>query len=170
METIFPEHATPPSQLSTPSLIEQQAIIEISNSLATLTADAIALYVKTKNYHWHVTGMHFRDLHLLFDEQAGDLIAMVDVLAERARKIGGTAIRSIAEISRLTRVPNDDDAFVPPKEMIERLKNDNLQLAKNLREAKSVCDRASDDATAAILDELIDQTERRVWFLDASLK
>ncbi|MCW5945801.1 MAG: DNA starvation/stationary phase protection protein [Fimbriimonadales bacterium] len=170
MGALHQTEAPTPAQLSTPSILESEAVAHISQSLAALTADVIALYVKTKNYHWHVTGPHFRSLHLLFDEQAAELIAMVDILAERARKIGGKTIHSISEISRLQRIADDNDPIVRPEEMLKRLRNDNLELAKRMNETKSICERASDAATSAVLDEFIDQAERRVWFLDASIE
>ncbi len=170
MGVINRQHATVPTQLATPTSLEAEPTANISRALAALTADVLALYVKTKNYHWHVTGPHFRTLHLLFDEQAAELIGMVDVLAERARKIGGASIRSISEISRLQRIADDNDAIVPAEDMLKRLRNDNLELKNRMSEAKSICDDARDAATSAVLDEFIDQAERRVWFLDASIE
>jgi starvation-inducible DNA-binding protein len=170
MAAINQKHAAPHTQLATPTALDSEQVAKISRALAGLTADVIAMYLKTKNYHWHVTGPHFRTLHLLFDEQAAQLIGMVDILAERARKIGGTSIRSISEVSRLQHIADDNDAIVPPEEMLKRLRNDNLELRTRLSDAKSMCDEAGDSATSAALDEFIDEAEQRVWFLDASIE
>jgi starvation-inducible DNA-binding protein len=123
------------------------------------------LYLKTKNFHWHVSGPHFRDYHLLLDEQADQLYAMTDPIAERARKVGGTTLRSIGHIARVQRVKDNDADYVTPLDMLAELREDNGQLAARLREAHNVCDEHGDVATASLLEVWIDETERRVWFL-----
>jgi starvation-inducible DNA-binding protein len=141
---------------------EVRAVVEAVNPLI---ADAFALYVKTKNFHWHLAGIHFRDLHLLFDEQADDILDAIDPLAERLRKLGGTTIRSISHISQLQTIADDNDDFVPPKVMIERLLADNRHLAEQQRAAIAVCDQNRDTPTGNLLQDILDHTERRVWFL-----
>ncbi|WP_068469833.1 Dps family protein [Candidatus Protochlamydia phocaeensis] len=153
------------SQLSTPNTLGEQAGKAVAEALNPLVADAFALYVKTKNFHWHLSGHHFRDYHLLFDEQADQIFAMIDVLAERVRKLGGTTIRSIGHISQLQNVQDDNDEFVPPLEMVKRLMEDNKNLAARMREAHHVCEENEDVATASFLEVFIDETERRTWFL-----
>ena len=128
-------------------------------------ADMYALYLKTKNFHWHVSGPHFRDYHLMLDEQAAEIFATTDEIAERARKLGGTTLRSIGHIARLQRVVDNDADFVAPDDMLAELKDDNLQLTQRMRETHDVCDEHSDVATASLLENWIDQAERRVWFL-----
>lgn len=137
----------------------------IGAALRTLLADAFALYLKTKNFHWHVRGSHFRDYHLLFDEQAGEVLAMTDDLAERARKLGVATLRSIGEIARLQRLADNDEAEVPDRRMLGELLDDNERLAAFLRETHALCDREGDIATASLLETWVDQTERRSWFL-----
>lgn len=137
----------------------------ITAALNPLTADAFALYVKTKNFHWHLSGPHFRDYHLLFDEQADQIFAMIDVLAERVRKLGGITIHSIGHIGQLQTIKDDDDSFVEPKEMLRRLLNDNKKMADNMRAAHKVCEKHEDVASTSILEIFIDETERRAWFL-----
>lgn len=137
----------------------------IAEEINPLVADAFALYVKTKNYHWHMSGPHFRDYHLMLDEQADQIFAMIDVLAERVRKLGGLTIHSIGQIAQLQRVKDDDDAFVEPKKMLERLYEENKNLATRMLEAHQVCDDYKDVATASLLEVFIDETERRAWFL-----
>jgi starvation-inducible DNA-binding protein len=141
---------------------EAQAIVEAVNPLI---ADAFALYVKTKNFHWHVSGSHFRDYHLLLDEQADAIFDAIDTLAERVRRIGGLTIRSIGHISQLQTIQDDDDEYVPPAEMMRRLLQDNVHLAEQQRAAIAVCDQHRDSVTANVLQEILDQTERRTWFL-----
>jgi starvation-inducible DNA-binding protein len=143
---------------------EVQAVTEAVNPLI---ADALALYVKTKNFHWHVASSHFRDYHLLFDEQAETLLASVDVLAERVRRIGGTTIRSIGHISHLQTIDDDNDTFVTPEQMIQRLLRDNRHIAERQRAAIEVCDDNRDTPTGNVLQEILDETERRIWFLHA---
>lgn len=154
-----------PAKLATPNDLKEKGRLEIAASINPIIADAFALYVKTKNFHWHLSGSHFRDYHLLFDEQAEQIYAMVDVLAERIRKLGGTTIRSIGHISRLQNVKDDDDAFVEPEAMLKRLLNDNQDFAARMRAAHKVCEDNNDIATTSILEIFIDETERRTWFL-----
>jgi starvation-inducible DNA-binding protein len=130
-----------------------------------LLADMFALYLKTKNFHWHVSGPHFRDYHLMLDEQAAEIFATTDEIAERARKLGGTTIRSIGHIAKLQRVADNDADFVTPADMLAELKEDNLQLTQRMRETHDVCDEHCDVATASLLEVWIDQAEKRVWFL-----
>lgn len=154
-----------PSKLATPTDLGDKARQALTTTLNPLIADAFALFVKTKNYHWHVSGPHYRDYHLLFDEQAAQIFAMIDVLAERVRKLGGVTIHSISEIARLQKVRDDNETYVGPREMVKRLLEDNKEYAVHLRAAHKVCDEHNDVATASILEVLIDETERRVWFL-----
>ena len=154
-----------PQKLATPTDLNKGACKAVTDVINPLIADAFALYIKTKNYHWHVTGSHYRDYHLLLDEQAAQIFNMIDILAERIRKLGGTTIRSVDHVSRLTRIHDDNDAFVPPIEMIRRLLEDNKDYATHLREAHRICDENDDVATASVLEIFIDETERRTWFL-----
>lgn len=151
--------------LATPSNLGQNAVKDISTVLAALLADMFALYLKTKNFHWHMSGPHFRDYHLLLDEQAAEIFAATDDIAERARKIGGTTLRSIGHIAKLQRVADNDADFVTPDDMLAELRDDNLQLAQRMRETHDVCDEHGDVATASLLEVWIDQAERRTWFL-----
>jgi starvation-inducible DNA-binding protein len=128
-------------------------------------ADVFALYLKTKNFHWHVSGPHFRDYHLLLDEQAGQLFAMTDPIAERVRKLGGLTLRSIGQIARTQRVQDNDAEYVEPSDMLAELQEDNKALAARLREAHNVCDEHGDIATASLIEVWVDETERRIWFL-----
>ena len=141
------------------------AVEEISDALRKLLADVFALYLKTKNFHWHMKGPHFRDYHLLLDEQAGQLFAMTDDIAERARKLGGTTLRSISDISRHQRLQDNNTESVLPKDMLAELWDDNQQLTRFLRSAHEICDKFNDVATASLLETWIDETERRAWFL-----
>lgn len=152
-------------KLSTPTSLGEKASKAITAAVNPLVADAYALYIKTKNFHWHLSGAHFRDYHLLFDEQADQIFAMTDVLAERVRKLGGLTIHSIGEIGQLQRIKDDNDAYVTPKEMVRRLMEDNKNLADWMREAHQVCSDHNDVATTSILEVFIDETERRTWFL-----
>jgi starvation-inducible DNA-binding protein len=151
--------------LETPTDLKQDAVAEISGALRILLADMFALYVKTKNYHWHMSGPHFRDYHLLLDEQAEQIFATTDDIAERARKIGGTTIRSIGHISRLQRVQDNDADFVTPLDMLAELRDDNKQLTANMRETHGLTDEHDDVATTSLLENWIDEAERRTWFL-----
>lgn len=154
-----------PGALATATDIEASNVSVIAEAVNPLIADALALYVKTKNFHWHLSGPRFRDYHLLFDEHAASILESVDVLAERVRKIGGTTLRSIGHIGRLQRIPDDDDDYVPPAEMTRRLLNDNRQIAERQRAAIDLCDSRGDSPTGNILQDILDQTERRIWFL-----
>ena len=154
-----------PSALSTPTDLRQEEVAAVAAAVNPLIADTLALYMKTKNFHWHLFGVHFRDFHLLFDEHAEVLIESVDILAERIRKIGGTTLRSISHVSELQTISDDNDDFVPPSEMIRRLLADNQQMAKAQRAAIDICDENRDSPTGNLLQEILDQTERRIWFL-----
>ncbi len=151
--------------LDTPTNLTSNATRDISGALTTLLADVFALYIKTKNFHWHMSGPHFRDYHLLLDEQGEQLFAVTDAIAERVRKIGGATLRSIGQISRLQRVLDNDADYVTPLDMLAELRDDNKQLAANMREAHSLCDEHGDVASASLLETWIDEAERRVWFL-----
>src|SRR6201985_268436 len=143
----------------------RDATKEISNALRPLLADVFALYVKTKNFHWHMTGAHFRDYHLLLDEHGEQIFAMTDDIAERARKLGGTTLRSIGDISRHQTLKDNDAEFITPKEMLAELHSANAHLTRSLRATHEVCDRHNDVATASLIENWIDETERRSWFL-----
>ena len=151
--------------LQVPTDLESNAVRDVSAALNVLLADTFALYVKTKNFHWHVSGPHFRDYHLMFDEQGDQLFAMTDDIAERVRKIGGTTIRSIGQIARLQRVEDNDADFVDPYDMLAELRDDNKDLTARMRELHDMCDEYRDVATASLIENWIDQTERRHWFL-----
>jgi starvation-inducible DNA-binding protein len=141
------------------------AVDEICAGLKPLLADVFALYLKTKNFHWHMSGRHFRDYHLLLDEQGDQIFAMTDPMAERVRKIGGMTLRSIGQISRLQRILDNDAGYVTPLDMLAELRDDNKQMAASMREIHSLCDEHEDVATASLLETWIDETERRTWFL-----
>jgi starvation-inducible DNA-binding protein len=151
--------------LETPSDLKPSAVKEIAGALTILLADMFALYVKTKNFHWHVSGPHFRDYHLLLDEQAEQIFATTDDIAERVRKTGGTTLRSIGHISRLQRVLDNDADFVTPLDMLAELRDDNRQLVANLRETHGLCIEHGDVASASLIENWIDESERRTWFL-----
>ena len=151
--------------LDTPTDLSPNGVAEISRALMTLLADMFALYLKTKNFHWHVSGPHFRDYHLLLDEQADQIFAMSDDVAERARKLGATTLRSIGDISRNQRLKDNDRAGLSPKEMLSDLCTDNKKLIGFLRSTHEVCDKNDDGATASLIENWIDETERRRWFL-----
>ncbi len=142
-----------------------EAVAGISGVLKQLLADVFVLYLKTKNFHWHMRGRHFRDYHLLLDEHAGQLLAMTDEIAERARKLGGTTLRSISDISRHQRLRDNNEESVTPKAMVEELHADNQQLTRFLRFTHEVCDKHNDVATASLIETWIDESERRAWFL-----
>jgi len=150
---------------SMPSAFDPNAVAQISNALTALLADLFALYLKTKNFHWHMSGPHFRDYHLLLDEQSEQIFATTDDIAERVRKIGGVTLHSIGQIARLQRVADNDADFVPAHQMLAELCEDNAQLAIRLRSAHSLCDEYGDVATASLIENWIDEAERRVWFL-----
>src|SRR3954447_21279447 len=151
--------------LNTPTDLKPGATTDISAALNGILADVFALYLKTKNFHWHMSGPHFRDYHLLLDEHGDQVFAMTDPIAERVRKIGGLTIKSISQISRLQRVLDNDADYVDPADMIAELAEDNKTLAARLREAHNVCDEHRDVATASLVEVWIDETERRTWFL-----
>ena len=151
--------------LSTPTDLSAKATRNVSAAMNEVLADVFALYVKTKNLHWHLSGPHFRDYHLMFDEQADQIFAMTDPIAERIRKIGGTTIRSIGNIARLQRMLDNDAEYVEPEDMLAELCEDNKTLAARLRETHNVCDEYRDVATASLIEVWIDETERRTWFL-----
>ncbi|MFB9949872.1 Dps family protein [Rhizobium puerariae] len=151
--------------LATPSDLGKNAVTDIAAALTTLLADVFSLYLKTKNFHWHMSGPHFRDYHLLLDEQAEQIFAMTDDLAERARKIGGTTLRSVGHAARLQRIPDNDAEFVTPEDMLSELREDNRQLISLMRETHDLCDEHNDVATASLLENWIDEAERRTWFL-----
>ena len=151
--------------LETASDLSRDGVVEISSSLRQLLADVFALYAKTKNFHWHMTGRHFRDYHLLLDEHSEQVFAMTDDIAERARKIGGATLRSISDISRHQRLQDNNEESVTPKEMLAELFADNQQLTRSMRSTHEVCEKHNDVATASLIENWIDQTERRTWFL-----
>jgi starvation-inducible DNA-binding protein len=154
-----------PAQLATVTDLWPQEAQAVTEAVNTLIANAFALYVKTKNFHWHLASWHFRDYHLLFDEQADAIFASIDVMAERVRRIGGTTFRSISHIGQLQTIEDDNTDFVPAGEMVKRLMEDNGLMAKMLREAIFVCDKHRDSSTSNALEEILDETERRTWFL-----
>jgi starvation-inducible DNA-binding protein len=151
--------------LVTPTDLTAAATKNIAGAMNAILADVFALYLKTKNFHWHLSGPHFRDYHLLLDEQADQIYAMADPIAERVRKLGGTTLRSIGHIARLQRVLDNDAEYVEPSDMLAELREDNKTLAARLREAHNVCDDHHDIATASLIEVWIDETERRTWFL-----
>ena len=151
--------------LKTPTDLAPQGVAAIEGQLRQLLADVFALYVKTKNFHWHMSGPHFRDYHLLLDEQSDQLFAMTDDIAERARKIGGTTIRSIGHIARLKRVLDNDADYVTAQDMLAELRDDNKELTAHMRETHGLCEEHNDVATASLLEVWIDEAERRTWFL-----
>jgi len=155
----------PIEALETPSDLAESGREKVAEALNRLVADSFALYIKTKNYHWHVSGRHFRDYHLLLDEQADQIFATIDPLAERVRKIGANTIRSVAHIAQLQRVKDNDDDFVAPKDMLLDLIAENKKMAGNMRNTHKLADEAEDVATASLLENFIDETERRTWFL-----
>lgn len=154
----------------TPTDLSHDAVAEISSELRKLLADVFALYVKTKNFHWHMSGSHFRDYHLLLDEQATQIFAMTDDIAERARKIGATTIHSIMEIASHQRLKDNNAEIVSPKDMLSELCDDNQRLTRSLRATHEICDRHNDVATASMIEVWIDETERRTWFLSETIR
>ncbi len=165
MTTRTKSHTTTQSPLATPTDLRAEEVRAVCQAVNPLIADAFALYVKTKNFHWHVAGSHFRDFHLLLDEQADSILDSIDTLAERVRRIGGTTLHSIGHISRLQTIGDDNDEFVLPEQMIDRLLADNRHIAEMQRAAITVCDKNRDSATSNRLQEILDGTEKRVWFL-----
>jgi starvation-inducible DNA-binding protein len=154
-----------PKQLATPTDLKPEEVKRIVEAVNPLIADAFALYTKTKNFHWHIASSHYRDYHLLLDEQATAIFESIDPLAERMRRIGGTTIRSITHISQLQTIEDDNQDFVPPDKMIEELLKDNRHLAEMQRAAIEVCEQKRDMPTSNLLQDILDQTERRIWFL-----
>jgi len=157
--------ADPNAALKTPTDLNRNDTKTVAQALNGILADSYALYFKTKNFHWHVSGPHFRDYHLLLDDQAAQILATTDVIAERVRKTGNATLRSVGDISRHQTIKDNDKDFVAPEEMLAELRDDNLKLIALLREAKEIVDEAKDNATSGILDEWTDQAEERAWFL-----
>lgn len=153
------------NRLTTPNALGDEAVKNISGALNALVADVLALYLKTKNFHWHLSGPHFRDYHLLLDDHGTQLFAMTDDIAERVRKIGGQTIRSIGHVSRLQRIRDNDEEYVTAEDMIAELREDNRALLASLRAAHDLCDEATDVGTTSLIEVWIDETERRIWFL-----
>jgi starvation-inducible DNA-binding protein len=151
--------------LDTPTDLAPEAVTKISTALNALLADAFALYLKTKNFHWHVSGRHFHDYHIMLDEQSDAIFATTDQLAERVRKLGGTTLRSIGQISKLQTIQDNNEDFVPPREMLRELMEDNKHVAAAMRKAHKLADDHEDSGTAGLLETFIDETERRTWFL-----
>src|ERR1700733_3246342 len=148
-----------------PSGFDSDAVTALSTALTSVVADLFALYIKTKNFHWHVSGPHFRDYHLLLDDQAGQIFAMTDDIAERVRKIGGVTIRSIGQVARLQRLSDNEADYVDPLDMLAELREDNRAILASMREVHDLCDEENDVATTSLLENWIDETERRIWFL-----
>ena len=170
MKTLSPKKAAAAktrrgAAIATPTDLGATATKDLSGALNAILADVFAIYLKTKNFHWHMSGPHFRDYHLLLDDHGDQIYAMTDPLAERVRKVGGTTLRSIGHIARLQRVSDNDAEFVTPLDMLAELHQDNIQLAASLRAAHEVCDEHKDIATASLIENWIDETERRAWFL-----
>jgi starvation-inducible DNA-binding protein len=161
---------TKEAPLITPTDLRPAATKDISGAMNAILADVFALYLKTKNFHWHMSGPHFRDYHLLLDDQSDQIFAMTDPIAERVRKIGGMTLRSIGQISKMQRVLDNDADYVEPLDMLAELREDNNTLAARLREAHEVCDEHHDIATASLIEVWIDETERRAWFLFESCR
>ena len=153
------------ADIQTPTDLGANANRDIPAALRALLADVFALYLKTKNFHWHISGPHFRDYHLMLDEQSEQIFAMTDDIAERARKIGGTTLRSIGQIAREKRILDNDADYVDPQDMLAELRSDNQQLTREMRRVHELCDEYGDVATASLLENWIDETERRIWFL-----
>jgi starvation-inducible DNA-binding protein len=165
MAKSYTNHSKERKYLETPTDLSREGVAEISGELRKLLADVFALYLKTKNFHWHMSGTHFRDYHLLLDEQSDQIFAMTDDIAERARKIGGLTIHSISEISEQQRLKDNNAEFVAPEEMLGELRDDNQGLVRSMRATHEVRDKNHDIATASLLENWIDETERRTWFL-----
>ncbi|WP_066587989.1 Dps family protein [Sphingomonas pruni] len=155
----------PNADLKTPTDLSSNAAKSVKDALNAILADSFALYLKTKNFHWHVSGPHFRDYHLMLDEQAAQIFASTDDIAERVRKTGNVTLRSIGDIARHQTLKDNDQDFVSPDDMLKELRDDNLKLVESLREAKDIADNAKDNATSAMIDDWTDQAERRAWFL-----
>jgi starvation-inducible DNA-binding protein len=153
------------TRIASRSDLKRESVEQVCSMLRPLLADVFGLYLKTKSFHWHISGIHFRDYHLLLDEHADQIFAMTDEIAERARKLGGTTLRSIGDIAKHQRLKDNNSAGGDPKEMLLELRDDNLQLTRYLRETHEICDQGGDVATASLIENWIDQTERRTWFL-----
>ncbi|HYW63735.1 MAG TPA: DNA starvation/stationary phase protection protein [Bradyrhizobium sp.] len=153
------------ADLDTPTDLPEGAVAKISTALNTLLADAFALYLKTKNFHWHVSGRHFHDYHLMLDEQSDAIFATTDQLAERVRKLGGVTLRSIGQIAKVQTIKDNNEEYVPPREMLRELMEDNKHMAASMRKAHKLADDNEDSGTAGLLETFIDETERRTWFL-----
>jgi starvation-inducible DNA-binding protein len=151
-------------ELDTPTDLSEDGVNKISAAMNTILADTFALYLKTKNFHWHVSGRHFRDYHLLLDEQSEQIFETTDEIAERVRKIGGTTLRSIGQVAKLQTLEDNDESYVPPREMLRELMNDNKKVVAAMRKAHDICDKYEDVATASLLETFIDGAERRTWF------
>src|SRR5881296_3458584 len=154
-----------PAALQTRTDLTSEAVDAVTDALNTLLADAFALYVKTKNFHWHVSGRHFRDYHLMLDEQSDAIFATTDQLAERVRKLGGITLRSIGQVGKLQTIKDNNEDYVPPRQMLRELMEDNKHVAAAMRKAHKICDDYEDSGTAGLLETFIDETERRTWFL-----
>jgi starvation-inducible DNA-binding protein len=155
----------PTPRLATPTDLKSNAVKDIAGAMNAILADTFALYMKTKNFHWHVSGPHFRDYHLLLDDQAAEIFATTDDIAERVRKIGGNTLRSIGDIGRKQRLADNDAEYVDPADMLAELREDNQRVVASMREAHELCDEHNDVATASLLENYIDAAEKRVWFL-----
>jgi starvation-inducible DNA-binding protein len=160
----------PTTALEVPTDLSQNSVEQISGVLRELLADVFVLYVKTKNFHWHMSGRHFRDYHLLLDEHGDQIFAMTDAIAERSRKVGGTTLRSIGDIARHQRLKDNDKEFVAPKDMLAELCEDNQALTRSLRAKHKVCEQHHDYATTSLIETWIDETERRTWFLSETVR
>lgn len=155
----------PTPRLATPTDLKSNAVKDIAGALNAILADTFALYMKTKNFHWHISGPHFRDYHLLLDDQAAEIFATTDEIAERVRKIGGNTLRSIGDIGRKQRLADNDADYVDPADMLAELRDDNQRVVASMREAHELCDEHNDVASASLLENYIDAAEKRVWFL-----
>ncbi len=165
MSTAAKSASTTQPRMRTPTDLGANAAKDIAAAINALLADTFALYLKTKNFHWHMSGPHFRDYHLLLDEQSEQIFAMTDVLAERVRKIGGTTLRSIGDIAKRQRIADNDSDYVDPLDMLAELRDDTQRFVTSMREAHDVCDEHGDVATTSLLEVYIDEAERRIWFL-----
>ena len=162
---------TPAPKLATPTDLKSNQLSSVADALNAALADCFALYLKTKNFHWHVSGPHFRDYHLLLDDQAQQIYGITDAIAERVRKTGNVTLRSIGDVSRHQTIKDNDADFVSPADMLSELRDDNLKLVESFRNVKDLADAAKDNATSGIVDEWTDQAEERAWFLfEASRK
>lgn len=154
-----------PDDLDTPTDLKPNELASVADALNGILADSYALYLKTKNFHWHVSGPHFRDYHLMLDEQAAAILVTTDPIAERVRKTGGATLRSIGDIARRQTIEDNDEEYVAPSDMLSELRDDNLKLVEDLRAAKELAQKASDNATESLIDDWTDQAEKRAWFL-----